>query len=315
MSMSTAADSSAATIRLDGQVAIVTGAGSGLGRAYALALAARGASVVVNDIGGARDGSGSSHSPANDVVAEIIAAGGQALANYDTVATPEGGERIVQAALHAFGRADILVNNAGILHDKTMAKLTPEMWEGVIAVHLNGAYNVTRPAFLAMRERNYGRVVFVTSAAGLYGNFGQTNYAAAKMAVVGLMNSLKLESERYGILVNCIAPLAVTRMNEDVIPAEMHASLKPELVAPLVVYLCSRECTVSGRIINAGMGFFSRTALVSGAGVRIGESGRVPTPEEIHQKWESIDRVGDQLYDDATSALFAMASPEEDAQA
>jgi NAD(P)-dependent dehydrogenase (short-subunit alcohol dehydrogenase family) len=200
-------------IRFDDRVAIVTGAGGGLGRVYALELAKRGAKVVVNDLGGARDGSGAgSTSSADAVVQEIIAAGGEAVANYDSVATVEGGENIVKTALEHFGRVDILVNNAGILRDKSFVNMTPKMWEPVLAVHLQGAYNVTRPAFLAMRENKYGRIVMTTSAAGLYGNFGQTNYGAAKMGIVGLMNTLKLEGEKYNIKVNAVAPLAATRL-------------------------------------------------------------------------------------------------------
>jgi NAD(P)-dependent dehydrogenase (short-subunit alcohol dehydrogenase family) len=176
----------------------------------------------------------------------------RAVANYDSVTTPEGGERIVQTAIDAFGRVDILINNAGILRDKSFANMTPEMWEAVLAVHLDGAYNVTRPAFLRMREQGYGRIVFTTSAAGLFGNFGQTNYSAAKMGLVGLMNTLKLEGEKYGVKVNTVAPLATTRLTEDVFPPEVQEQLKPEFVVPLVLYLCSDKCTDSGLILNAG---------------------------------------------------------------
>ena len=298
-------------IRFDDQVAIVTGAGGGLGHAYALALAERGARVVVNDLGCARDGAGNVPAPADAVVAEIRAAGGQAVANYDSVATPEGGAHIVQTALQSFGRVDILINNAGIIRDKTFPKLTPEMWAEVIAVHLSGAYYVTHPAFLAMREQNYGRIVFTTSSAGLFGNFGQTNYGAAKMGIVGFMNCLKLESERYNILVNCVAPLAFTRINEEIIPEELQASLKPEYVAPLVLYLCARECSVSGGIYNAAMGYFSHTALVTSPAVQISARGQIPTIEEIQQQWNQIDMVGNQVFNDAVSALFALTPQEE----
>jgi len=302
----------ATPIRFDDQVAIVTGAGGGLGCAYARALAERGARVVVNDLGCARDGAGSASAPADAVVAEIRAAGGQAVANYDSVATPEGGARIVQTARQSFGRVDILINNAGIIRDKTFPKLTPEMWAEVIAVHLNGAYNVTQPAFLAMREQNYGRIVFTTSSAGLFGNFGQTNYGAAKLGLVGFMNCLKLEGERYNIQVNCVAPLAFTRINAEIIPEGLHASLKPECVVPLVLYLCSKECPVSGGIYNAAMGYFSRTALVTSPVVQVGVRGEIPTVEEIRQQWNQIDGVGDQVFNDAATALFAMTPPEQD---
>ena len=301
-------------IRFDDQVAIVTGAGGGLGRAYARALAERGARVVVNDLGCARDGTGDAHDSADAVVAEIRAAGGQAVANYDSVATMEGGERIVQAARQAFGRVDIMINNAGIIRDKTFPKLTPEMWAEVVAVHLNGAYNVTHPAFLVMREQNYGRIVFTTSSTGLFGNFGQANYGAAKMGLVGLMNCLKLEGERFNLQVNCVAPLAFTRINEEIIPENLQAALKPENVAPLVLYLCARECPVSGGIYNAAMGYFSRTALVTSPVVQVGARGEIPTVEEIQRRWNEIDTIGDQVFNDAVSALFAMTPPEEEAK-
>ncbi len=300
----------AAAIRLDGQVAIVTGAGGGLGRAYALALAARGACILVNDLGGTRDGIGSSTVAADAVVEEIRAAGGKAVANYDSVAMVEGGEHIVSSALEAFGRVDIVVNNAGYVRDKSFGKLTPEMWDAVIAVHLNGAYNVTRPAFRLMREQAYGRIVFITSAAGLFGNFGQANYGAAKLGVIGFMNCLKSEAANYGIMVNAVAPMAVTRLNREIIPEDLHEKLRPECVAPLVVYLCSKECEVSGHIFNAGMGYFSRTAFVTGPGVRLGEDGRIPTPEDVREQWAGIDALGDLVLDDATSALVTMAALE-----
>jgi len=208
-------------IRFDGQAAIVTGAGGGLGRTYALELARRGAMVLVNDLGGARDGSGSSTRPADAVVEEITAAGGTAVANYDSVATVEGGQAIVQAALDAFGRVDILINNAGILRDKSFAKMTPDMWQAVLDVHLHGAFHVTQPAFQVMKERGYGRIVFTTSAAGLFGNFGQANYSAPKMGLVGLMNTLKIEGAKYDIKVNTVAPLAATRLTRDVLPPDL----------------------------------------------------------------------------------------------
>ena len=242
-------------IRFDGRVAIVTGAGAGLGRAYALELAKRGAKVVVNDYGGARDGAGKgSSTPADKVVEEIKAAGGEAIANYDNVATPAGGEGIVKSALDAFGEIDILINNAGILRDKSFLKMDPENWQAVLAVHLNGAYNVTRPAFAAMREKGYGRIVMTTSAAGLYGNFGQTNYSAAKMGLVGFMNTLKIEGAKYNVKVNTIAPVAASRLTEDVMPPEMFQRTLPEYVAGIVLYLCSEECAADGRDLQRRVG-------------------------------------------------------------
>jgi NAD(P)-dependent dehydrogenase (short-subunit alcohol dehydrogenase family) len=227
-------------IRYDGRVAIVTGAGAGLGRAYALELARRGAKVVVNDLGGARDGSGDgSAAPADQVVSEIKAAGGEAVANYDNVATAAGGEAIVKTALDAFGTVDILINNAGILRDKSFVKMEPENWHSVLDVHLNGAYHVSRPAFEVMKAKGYGRIVMTTSAAGLYGNFGQTNYTAAKLALVGFMNTLKIEGKKYDIKVNTIAPVAASRLTEDILPPDLFDKLKPEFVTPMTLFLCA----------------------------------------------------------------------------
>jgi NAD(P)-dependent dehydrogenase (short-subunit alcohol dehydrogenase family)/acyl dehydratase/putative sterol carrier protein len=276
-------------IRFDGRVAIVTGAGTGLGRVYALELARRGARVVVNDLGGARDGSGQgSKGPADKVVEEIKAMGGQAVANYDSVATVDGGENIAKTALDAFGTVDILINNAGILRDKSFLKMEPENWQIVVDVHLNGAYNVSRPAFAVMKDKGYGRILMTTSAAGLYGNFGQTNYTAAKMGLVGLMNTLKLEGEKYNIKVNTIAPVAASRLTADILPPDFLDKLKPELVAPMALYLVSDQCPVSGNIYNAGMGFFNRAAIVTGPGTVVGDGHKIPTPEVIMAQWQEI---------------------------
>ncbi len=244
------------------------------------------------------------------MVAEIRALGGEAVANYDSVATPEGGERIVQAALEAFGRVDILIHNAGILRDKSFANMTPEMWEAVLSVHLDGAYNVARPAFLKMREQGYGRMVFTTSAAGLFGNFGQTNYSAAKMGVVGLMNTLRLEGEKYGIKVNTVAPLATTRLTEDIFPPEVQEQLKPEFVVPLVLYLCSEECPVNGGVYTAGGGVYGRAVVVSAPGVRLGGGDRIPTPEEVAARWQEIlSLAGAKPYPNANAQILEMLSP------
>jgi NAD(P)-dependent dehydrogenase (short-subunit alcohol dehydrogenase family)/acyl dehydratase/putative sterol carrier protein len=295
-------------IRFDDQVAVVTGAGAGLGKVYALELAKRGAKVVVNDLGGARDGSGEgSSSPADEVVEEIKALGGEAVASYDSVATVEGGEAIVNKAMESYGRLDILINNAGILRDRSFGKMLPEDWEQVLSVHLYGAYNVTRPAFLRMREEGYGRIVLTTSAAGLFGNFGQTNYSAAKMGLVGLMNTLKLEGEKYDIKVNTISPIAATRLTEDVMPPDLFEKLRPEFVAPLVLYLCSKDCGETGMIFNAGMGYFNRAAVVSGPGAVVGDGKAAPTVEEIHRNWDAIHELsGAQEYYNATVAFSPM---------
>ena len=221
---------------------MITGAGGGLGRIYALELAKRGAKVVVNDLGGARDGSGKgSSTPAQKVVEEIKAFGGTAVANYDNVASAEGGEKIIQSAIDAFGTVDILINNAGILRDKSFVKMEPENWKSVLDVHLNGAYNVSKPAFKVMREKGYGRIIMTTSAAGLYGNFGQTNYSSAKMGLVGLMNTLKLEGKKYNVLVNTVAPIAASRLTEDIMPPDLFEKMKPEFVfSPCCVSLFNR---------------------------------------------------------------------------
>ncbi|MDY6825287.1 MAG: SDR family NAD(P)-dependent oxidoreductase [Thermodesulfobacteriota bacterium] len=278
-------------IRFDDRVAIVTGAGGGLGREYALKLAQRGAKVVVNDLGGSRDGTGGSASPADKVVDEIKAEGGQAVANYDNVATPEGGEAIVQAALDAFGTVDILINNAGILRDKSFVKMEPDNWDAVIAVHLQGAYHVTRPAFRIMKEKGYGRIIMTTSAAGLYGNFGQTNYSSAKMALVGMMNTLKIEGAKYDIKVNTVAPLAASRLTEDIMPPEIFEKMDPAFVSAMTLYLCSERCPVNGNIYNAGMGFFNRAAVVTGPGTVLGKDGELPSVEEIRDNLPSIDTL------------------------
>jgi NAD(P)-dependent dehydrogenase (short-subunit alcohol dehydrogenase family)/acyl dehydratase/putative sterol carrier protein len=295
-------------IRFDDQVAIVTGAGAGLGKVYALELAKRGAKVVVNDLGGARDGSGEgSSSPADQVLEEIKALGGEAVASHDSVATVEGGEAIVNKAIESYGRLDILINNAGILRDRSFGKMSPEDWEQVLSVHLFGAYNVTRPAFLKMREGGYGRVVMTTSAAGLFGNFGQTNYSAAKMGLLGLMNTLKLEGEKYDIKVNTVSPIAATRLTEDILPPDLFEKLKPEFVAPLVLYLCSEQCPVTGGIYNAGMGYYNRAAVVSGPGVVVGDGTAVPSPEAVKGQLKQIMSMeGAQEYYNATVGLSPM---------
>ena len=244
-------------IRFDERVCIVTGAGSGLGRSHALELARRGAKVVVNDLGGNVDGSGAGRAAADLVVEEIERAGGTAVASYDSVSTPEGGEAIVRSALESFGRVDVLINNAGILRDRSFPKMSREEIEAVLAVHLEGAFFVTQPAFRAMKERNYGRIVFTASAAGLFGNFGQANYGAAKMGLVGLSNVLAQEGARHDIKSNVIAPIARTRMTTGIMDG-LGLKLDPEYVTSMVVYLASEQCELTREIYSIGAGRYAR---------------------------------------------------------
>lgn len=244
-------------VRFDDRVAVITGAGGGLGRTYALELARRGAQVVVNDLGGATDGTGGATSAADAVVKEIEGAGGTAVANYDSVSTPEGGEAIIQTAIDNFGKADIVINNAGILRDKSFAKLAPADLEAVIDVHLKGAFFVSQPAFRVMKENGYGRFLFTASAAGVFGNFGQTNYGAAKMGLVGLMNVLAVEGARSGIRANTIMPIANTRLTQDLL-GPLAEKLAPECVTPLVTYLVSEQCELTHELFSVGGGRFSR---------------------------------------------------------
>jgi NAD(P)-dependent dehydrogenase (short-subunit alcohol dehydrogenase family) len=238
-------------------VALVTGAGNGLGRAHALLLAARGAQVVVNDLGGSVDGAGASAGPAVTVAREIEDAGGVALANTDSVATPEGGRALVVAALEAFGRLDIVVNNAGILRDRAFHNLRPDDLDLVLDVHLRGSFFVTVPAWRVMREAGYGRVVFTSSASGILGNFGQANYGAAKMGVVGMTRVLAIEGGPHGIRVNAIAPMARTRMTDGLL-GDMHDWLDPELVAPVAAWLAHERCSVTGEVFTVGGGRVGR---------------------------------------------------------
>jgi NAD(P)-dependent dehydrogenase (short-subunit alcohol dehydrogenase family) len=245
-----------APLTFDGDVAIVTGAGRGLGRCHALELARRGARVVVNDLGGDVDGGGRGATPAEQVVEEIRRAGGEAVANHDNVAAADGGERIVEQALDEFGGLAILVNNAGILRDKAFHNLTPDLVEPVLRVHLSGAFNVTVPAWRHLRASGYGRVVNTTSASGLFGNFGQANYGAAKAGLVGLTRSLAVEGRKVGVSVNAISPMASTRMTQDLL-GENGDLLAPEQVSPVVAYLCHRDCSISGQVLSVGGGHVS----------------------------------------------------------
>ncbi len=254
-----------ADLGFDGKVAIITGAGGGLGRQHALLLAKRGALVVINDLGGAVDGSGSDASAAQRVVDEIKALGGEAVADHNSVATPEGGAAIVQTAVDAFGKVDIVVNNAGILRDKSFHNLTPDLTNAVLDVHLKGAFHVTQPAFVKMREQGYGRIISTSSAAGLFGNFGQANYGAAKMGLVGFTRVLAVEGAKYNVKANAIAPLAYTRMTENLL-GNLGERLDPSFVSPIVAYLAHEECPVSGEVYSVGGGRVARVFIAESQG-------------------------------------------------
>jgi NAD(P)-dependent dehydrogenase (short-subunit alcohol dehydrogenase family) len=267
------------------KVIIVTGAGGGLGRAYARFLADNGALVVVNDLGGARDGTGSGTSMADAVVDEIRSAGGRAVADYSSVATAEGAAAIVATTLEHFGAIHGIVNNAGILRDGAFHKMTAESWDAVLQVHLYGGFHVTRAAWPYLRDQRFGRIVMATSTSGLYGNFGQANYGAAKLGLVGLINTLAIEGAKYGITANAVAPLAATRMTADVAPQEVLEKLDPTHVAPTVGYLLSEENHDTGAVLVVGGGLVQRVAQFQNDGVTF------PTPPslgEITSRWPEI---------------------------
>src|SRR6202048_1020659 len=268
------------------RVIVVTGAGGGLGREYAVTLAKEGASVVVNDVGVARDGTGAGHSMADDVVKEIKDAGGRAVANYDSVAESEGAENIIKTALDEFGKVDGVVSNAGILRDGTFHKMPFENWDSVLKVHLYGGYNVIRAAWPHFREQSYGRVVVATSTSGLFGNFGQANYGAAKLGLVGLINTLAQEGAKYHIKANAVAPIAATRMTQDILPPEVFEKLTPEYVAPVVAYLCSEEVPDTASVFIVGGGKVQRAALFENEGVTFSN---VPSVDDVAAKWNEID--------------------------
>jgi NAD(P)-dependent dehydrogenase (short-subunit alcohol dehydrogenase family) len=267
------------------RVIVVTGAGGGLGREYALTLAKEGASVVVNDLGGARDGTGAGHSMADQVVNEIKDSGGRAVANYDSVAEAEGAENIVKTALDEFGKIDGVVSNAGILRDGTFHKMPFENWDAVLKVHLYGGYNIIRAAWPHFREQSYGRVVVATSTSGLFGNFGQANYSAAKLGLVGLINTLAQEGAKYNIKANAVAPIAATRMTEDILPPEVFKKLTPEYVAPVVAYLCSEEVPETASVFIVGGGKVQRAALFQNEGITFSD---VPSVDDVAAKWGEI---------------------------
>nr|WP_095162478.1 SDR family oxidoreductase [Pseudomonas sp. Irchel 3F5] len=291
------------TIRLDDKVVIVTGAGGGLGRAHALLFARHGARVVVNDLGGSTHGEGASASAADRVVAQIREAGGTAVANHDSVTD---GQRIVEQALDSFGRVDVLINNAGILRDKTFHKMEDSDWEQVYQVHLQGAYKVTRAAWPHLREQNWGRVIFTASTSGIYGNFGQANYGAAKLGLYGLTRTLAIEGRKNSILVNAIAPTGGTRMTEGLIPPQVFEQLKPELVSPLVVYLSSDDCQDSGGLYEVGGGWVGKVRWERSLGVGF-DPREGFTAEDIAANWQQIGSFDNAVHpNDSLEALQQM---------
>src|SRR3954471_19458815 len=285
-----------ADLGFDGKVAIITGAGGGLGREHALLLASRGAQVVINDLGGSVSGEGGSDGPAHTTAKEIEGLGGVAVADINSVATPEGGEAIVKTALDAFGRVDIVINNAGILRDKTFHNMTPEFVDPVLDVHLRGAFWVTKPAWIKMREQGYGRIVNTSSNSGILGNFGQSNYGAAKMGLVGLTRVLAAEGAKYNIRVNAVAPVARTRMTEEILGAMIELD-DPKLVSPLVAWLAHEDCPVSGEIYSAAAGRIARFFV----GLTPGYYNPKLTLEDVRDHFEQIrDEKG---YDTPSSPI------------
>jgi NAD(P)-dependent dehydrogenase (short-subunit alcohol dehydrogenase family) len=293
-----------ADVGFEGRVAIITGAGGGLGRAHALLLASRGAQIVVNDLGGAVDGTGSSTGPAQKVVEEIEGLGGAAVADTNSVASPEGADAMVKTALDAFGRVDIVINNAGILRDKSFQNMSQDLWDAVIAVHLTGAFNVTRAAWPHLREQAYGRVVSTSSAAGIFGNFGQTNYGAAKMGIVGLTRVWAQEGAKYNIKANAIAPVARTRMTEDLL-GPLVDKLDPALVSPVAAYLASEDCPVTGEIYSVGGGRVTRVFIAEGPGFFKKDL----TLEDVRDNFEAIRSEADHVVPTSANGEIALIMP------
>ncbi|XP_041042300.1 peroxisomal multifunctional enzyme type 2 [Carcharodon carcharias] len=279
------ASGAALPLRFDGKVALVTGAGGGLGRTYALLFAERGAAVVVNDLGGSIKGEGKSSSAADRVVEEIRARGGKAVPNYDSV---EQGEKIVQTALDAYGRIDIVINNAGILRDRSFARTSDLDWDLIQRVHLRGSFKVTRAAWNHMRNQKYGRIIMTASSSGIYGNFGQANYSAAKLGLLGLSNTLAIEGQKYNIQCNTIAPTADSRLTQTVLPQELLDALKPEFVAPLVVWLCHESCQENGSLFDVGAGWIGKLRWERTLGATVRQKDQQMTPEAVRDNWERI---------------------------
>ena len=279
-------------INFENKTVVVTGAGNGLGKAYALEFANRGANVVVNDIRGSVTGDGSENAPADVVVEEINSSGGSAVANYDSVATKHGGESIIESALSNFGSVDAVVNKAGILRDKSFAKMEEDDLNAIIDVHLKGTFFVCQPAFIQMKEQGYGRFVNVSSPSGLFGNFGQLNYGAAKMGIVGLTNVLAIEGAKYNIKANVIAPNAATRMTETLFGEDMSKLLTVDNITPLVVYLASEQCEITHEIFSAGGGRFARM----GISTDVGYFNATAKAEDIFANIDDIRDLSNSIY-------------------
>jgi 3-hydroxyacyl-CoA dehydrogenase/3a,7a,12a-trihydroxy-5b-cholest-24-enoyl-CoA hydratase len=289
-------------LRFDGRVAIVTGAGGGLGKTYALLFASKGAKVVVNDLGTSFQGEGKSSKAADVVVDEIKKLGGEAVANYDSV---EDGDKIVKTALDTWGRVDIVINNAGILRDCSFLKMQDKDWDLIYRVHLKGSYSVTKAAWPHMREQGYGRIIMTSSAAGIYGNFGQANYSAAKLGLLGLAKTLALEGEKRNVFVNTIAPMAGSRMTETVMPPDLLKALKTEYVAPLVAYLCHESCSENGQLFEVGAGWVSKLRWQRTQGVFLGDK---ISAESIAKDWNKVTDFTDATFPTAASDSFSLVA-------
>ena len=287
-------------MRFDGKVVVITGAGAGLGRSHALEFARRGAQVVVNDLGGGGHGKGKSSEAADSVVAEIITAGGEAVANYDSV---ENGEAIIRTALDNYDRVDVVVNNAGILRDASFAKMTDQDWDLIYRVHALGAYKVTKAAWPIMLEQGYGRIVNTASAAGIYGNFGQANYSFAKRGLIGFTNTLAIEGARKGIKANVVAPVAGSRLTETILPKEVVAALKPEFVTPLVIKLCAQESEENGSLFEVGAGWVSKLRWERSQGACFDPKAEL-TAEAIDAAWEQIGDFADAQHPSSIQDTF-----------